>query len=76
MTVSFDPFVRKASIKVAERELHIQLGFIVMLSRSDSSAHADMLTRDSERVHQHSDVLWNFCIGLEDLLEECMITSN
>lgn len=45
ITVSSDPFVRGASIKVAEWGLHIELCFIVMLSRSDSSVdtHSYML---------------------------------
>lgn len=37
ITVSSDPFVRSASIKVAEWGFHIELYFIVTLSRSDSS---------------------------------------
>ena len=37
ITVSSDLFVRSASIKVAECGLHIELHFIVTLSRSDSS---------------------------------------
>lgn len=39
ITVSSDPFVRGASIKVAEWGLHIELCFIVMLSRSELSVH-------------------------------------
>lgn len=55
IAVSSDPFVRGASVKVAERGLPIELCFIVTLSRSDSSIHTR--TRGSLTAHRHTCIL-------------------
>lgn len=59
ITVSSDPFVRGASTKVAERGLHIRLGFIVTLSRSEASERAstpqtDTRLRGTRRAYSNS----------------------
>lgn len=51
ITVSSDPFVRSASIKVAELRLHIELCFIVTLSRNDSSVYTHT---DCTPSHMHA----------------------
>lgn len=56
ITVSSDPFVRGASIKVAERGLPIELCFIVALSRSDSSIHTHSRLTDCTPSHMHPPI--------------------
>lgn len=53
MTVGSDHLVGRASIKVAEPAFHIQLGFIVAFSRSNSSVrfHETALVETSKHRH-------------------------